>query len=219
MGQRLIIKNYINSELVNNIYYHWSAYTDSAAQEVQELADSLQTFYDEYKDSLPPLLKDEILDLDEFKKQNPIDFFNIGCQEAISGVSSTAEESIEYINKFFKPDVEVVATNRNAGLIAYTEDDMENNLSWSEGTLYIWWVLDENGDIDWGQTTVDMIELSYTEYPEEIDDDYKPIAKNFTYNESSTSPLDDIPIVGIYDYVRELPNSWGDDDLIYNKIE
>lgn len=219
MGQRLIIENYIDSELVNNIYYHWSAYTDSAAQEVQELADSLQTFYDEYKDSLPPLLKDETLDLDEFKKQNPIDFFNIGCQLAISGVSSTAEESIEYINKFFKPDVEVVATNRNAGLIAYTEDDMEYNLSWSEGTLYIWWALDENGDIDWDQTTVDMGELTYTEYPEDIDDEDKPIVKNLPYSETFTNPLDNILIDGIYAYVRELPDSWGNEDLIYNKIE
>lgn len=68
MGQRLVIENIINGNTVNNIYYHWSAYTDSAAGEVNDLYESVIAFY-EYKDTLPPLLKDESIDLDEFKKK------------------------------------------------------------------------------------------------------------------------------------------------------
>lgn len=38
MGQRLVIANYTTeSEPTNAIYYHWSAYTDSALEELDDL--------------------------------------------------------------------------------------------------------------------------------------------------------------------------------------
>lgn len=40
MGQRLIINNYTpysEQEITNNIYYHWSAYTDASIYEVEDL--------------------------------------------------------------------------------------------------------------------------------------------------------------------------------------
>lgn len=219
MGQRLVIENIINGNTVNNIYYHWSAYTDSAAGEVNDLYESVIAFYDEYKDTLPPLLKDESIDLDEFKKKNPIDFFNIACQLAISGVSSSSVASQEYIKQFFKDDVEIIASDRNSGLIAYTENDISNNLSWSEGTVYIEWVLDSNGDIDLDNTTVDMFNLVYTEEPDDVDDDDKYLVKNLDYIDMGENPLCNIPIDDVANYIYSLPISWGFDNAIWNKIE
>ena len=219
MGQRLVNENIINGNTVNNIYYHWSAYTDSAADEVNDLYESVMAFYDEYKDTLPSLLKDESIDLDEFKKKNPIDFFNIACQLAISGVSSSSLASQEYIKKFFKDDIEVIASDRNNGLIAYTKNDISNNLSLSEGTVYIEWVLDSTGDIDVDNTTVDMFNLVFTEEPDDVDDDDKYLVKNLDYIDMGENPLCNIPIDNVANYIYSLPISWGFDNAIWNKIE
>lgn len=73
MGQRLIINNYTpysEQEITNNIYYHWSAYTDSSIYEVEELRNKIEKYYENYYNS----------------NKNKLDFFNLACLNAISGI-------------------------------------------------------------------------------------------------------------------------------------
>ena len=56
MGQRLVILNstpFIQTDDqldTNAIYYHWSAYTDSAVVEITNLRDKVKDYYDSLKE-------------------------------------------------------------------------------------------------------------------------------------------------------------------------
>ena len=65
MGQVLIIKNRINGEPVNTIYYHWSAYTESSIAELDGFANSLSHKYHNRFDAFLSTLTDKGRDLIE----------------------------------------------------------------------------------------------------------------------------------------------------------
>ena len=83
MGQRLVILNstpfiQTNDQIYTSaIYYHWSAYTDSAVVEITNLRDSVEEYYDQYYNST----------------SNRLDFFNLACLNTISGIAPQYEES------------------------------------------------------------------------------------------------------------------------------
>lgn len=74
MGQILIINNYTpysEHAITNSIHYHWSAYTNSSIYEVEDLRNKIEEYYDKHFN----------------ENQNKLDFFNLACLNAISGIS------------------------------------------------------------------------------------------------------------------------------------
>lgn len=145
MGQRLVILNstpfiQTNDQLdTNAIYYHWSAYTDSAVIEITNLRDKVKYYYDSLKN--------------QYNKSyntytNKLDFFNLACLQAVSGVAPQYEESIKYIESLTNQTYDSSHVNRNDGMIGFTPTDIDHILDWSEGTVDINWVFDEKGHPD-----------------------------------------------------------------------
>ena len=138
MGQRLVLLNstpfiQTNDQIdTSAIYYHWSAYTDSAVVEITNLRDSVEDYYDKYYNST----------------SNRLDFFNLACLNAISGIAPQYEESIKYIESLTNQPYDSSHVNRNDGMIGFTPTDIDHILDWSEGTVDINWVFDEYGHPD-----------------------------------------------------------------------
>lgn len=143
MGQRLVILNstpfiQTNDQLdTSAIYYHWSAYTDSAVVEITNLRDSVEDYYNQYYNST----------------SNRLDFFNLACLNAVSGIAPQYEESIKYIESLTNQTYDSSHVNRNDGMIGFTPTDIDHILYWSEGTVDINWVFDKNGYPDFDKST------------------------------------------------------------------
>ena len=143
MGQRLVILNstpFVQTDDqidTSAIYYHWSAYTDSAVVEITNLRDSVEDYYDKYYNST----------------SNRLDFFNLACLNAVSGVAPQYEESIKYIESLTNQPYDSSHVNRNDGMIGFTPTDIDHILDWSEGTVDINWVFDEYGHPDFDKST------------------------------------------------------------------
>lgn len=138
MGQRLVILNstpfvQTDDQLdTSAIYYHWSAYTDSAVVEITNLRDSVEDYYNKYYNST----------------SNRLDFFNLACLNAVSGIAPQYEESVRYIESLTNQPYDSSHVNRNDGMIGFTPTDIDHILDWSEGTVDINWVFDEYGHPD-----------------------------------------------------------------------
>ena len=138
MGQRLVILNstpFVQTDDqidTSAIYYHWSAYTDSAVVEITNLRDAVEDYYNQYYNST----------------SNRLDFFNLACLNAVSGVAPQYEESIKYIESLTNQTYDSSHVNRNDGMIGFTPTDIDHILDWSEGTVDINWVFDEKGHPD-----------------------------------------------------------------------
>ena len=143
MGQRLVILNstpfiQTNDQIdTSAIYYHWSAYTDSAVVEITNLRDSVEEYYDQYYNST----------------SNRLDFFNLACLNTISSIAPQYEESIKYIESLTNQPYDSSHVNRNDGMIGFTPTDIDHIQDWSEGTVNINWVFDENGYPDFEKST------------------------------------------------------------------
>ena len=143
MGQRLVILNstpfiQTHDQLdTSAIYYHWSAYTDSAVVEITNLRDSVEDYYNQYYNST----------------SNRLDFFNLACLNAVSGIAPQYEESIKYIESLTNQTYDSSHINRNDGMIGFTPTDIDHIQDWSEGTVDINWVFDEKGYPDFEKST------------------------------------------------------------------
>lgn len=118
MGQRLVCTIETNEKKLCNIYFHWSAYTDSALLETKKIIDCIYNHKDETE-------KELLLRLIRF------------CEENGGGIRGTDDE-FKYVqnlypNSVFKTD----NYSRNDGLIALSEKGMADLQSWSEGDVYI----------------------------------------------------------------------------------
>lgn len=143
MGQRLVILNstpFVQTDDqidTSAIYYHWSAYTDSAVVEITNLRDSVEEYYNKhYKQNV-----------------NRLDFFNLACLNAVSGIAPQYEESTKYIESLTNQPYDSSHINRNDGMISFTPTDIDHILDWSEGTVDINWVFDEKGYPDFDKST------------------------------------------------------------------
>ena len=212
MGQRLVILNstpFVQTDDqidTSAIYYHWSAYTDSAVVEITNLRDSVEDYYDKYYNST----------------SNRLDFFNLACLNAISGVAPQYEESIKYIESLTNQPYDSSHVNRNDGMIGFTPTDIDHILYWSEGTVDINWVFDENGYPDFDKSTFCYESLVSSWDVEEFkdafnktDSDVKQIKKIKLTTDLYEVPLSESDI--LYD---KLPEFWYDPsiDRIYSHI-
>lgn len=233
MGQRLIIKNRIINPITkhqsntNVIYYHWSAYTESSLIELEDFVANLMNAYDNPSDDLLKDLTSEGQALfDKYKNKELIDiekeaFFNLMTYYSVSGVSR--EETLNVL-KPYTTDLDR-PLDRNAGLLGITPLDQKDILFWSEGTLVINWVLDNQGRPDLEKTTFDFNNLFWEwtteEYDEEreYDDDFTP------YKDLPVKPyqVTNIPLTELKAYqqtIAEGPHEWYDgNNHIYMYIE
>ena len=158
MGQRLVIANYTTElEPTNAIYYHWSAYTNSALEELNGLRDAIVDYY-------------ENLDTEIKTEEDQKNHFNLACLSAISGITGSDEKSLKYIQSL-NPDYTNEDANRNEGIISFTDEGVENLLFWSEGTVCIYWEFNEDGTPNFEKTTFDFNSLVFNEVEEELVDE------------------------------------------------
>lgn len=142
MGQRLIIKNNFNGTTRSAIYYHWSAYTFEAIEEIKSLVSKVFSFMKVQPSELPNLSTEQHLD--------------IACLNAVSGIPERSQPSIDYINSLLPEPYDNSNVHRNNGLIAFDEAGQKSLIDWGEGFVTINWVLDTNGEIDLDKTTFDF---------------------------------------------------------------
>lgn len=201
MGQRLIINNYTpysEQEITNNIYYHWSAYTDASIYEVEDLRNKIEEYYEEYYENT----------------KNKLDFFNLACLNSISGIAPANVESVKYIEKITKETYNSDHVNRNDGMISFTPKDIDESLYWAEGIVDIYWQFNEDGtpdfdnslfnipDLVWSTTENDLTEYMNKEKIEEIKSNHKEVQ------------LTNIPITNANkDFIDQIPQIWYDKDL------
>lgn len=212
MGQRLVILNstpFIQTDDqldTNAIYYHWSAYTDSAVVEITNLRDSVEEYYDQYYNST----------------SNRLDFFNLACLNAVSGVAPQYEESIKYIESLTNQPYDSSHVNRNDEIIGFTPTDIDHIINWSEGTVDINWVFDEYGHPDIYKSTFCYESLvsswdveEFKEVFDKTDSDVEQIKKIKLNIDLYDVPLSESDI--LYD---KLPEFWYDPsiDRIYSHI-
>lgn len=115
MGQRLVITIHAFNEDIAKIYYHWSAYTTSALQEAKDIINNVDWFNSTSKDELILRITRQL-------------------EKCGGGVSIRDREAFKkkYPNETFNDDID-----RSYGLIAITENGMEELEHRSEGDLTI----------------------------------------------------------------------------------
>lgn len=178
MGQRLTIQVYDNQyseESLATIYYHWSAYTVSALQELERLVatykEKSQTFNRraalyaatlEHGGGLEDWAKDSVKLLDDPKigqKEKDSILTNYNKFKETLDLDPQIKELYENVQK---------SASRNEGLISFTQKAQEDTMYWSEGNIELY--LDEEAfDFDV------FISLS----PEEFYDEYKDWSNYF----------------------------------------
>lgn len=176
MGQRLNIEIVANDKLLANCYYHWSAYTSSAKILTRQILLYLKR--SKLKD---PLLK------------------AIRCLETTgAGLTEFELEDAKelYPNKKFKK-----ATDRNDGLIAITQSEMNKTRRWEESRVTI--------DIT---NNVINFDVFFTETIEEFKEDHM-LSEDITILNCKNDPC----IITFDDFLINYEN-FGKDCIIYDNI-
>lgn len=212
MGQRLVILNstpfiQTNDQIdTSAIYYHWSAYTDSAVVEITNLRDSVEEYYDQYYNST----------------SNRLDFFNLACLNTISGIAPQYEELIKYIESLTNQPYDSSHVNRNDGMIGFTPTDIDHIQDWSEGTVNINWVFDENGYPDFEKSTFCYESLVNSWDIEEFKDAFDKTDSDVEKIKKIKLNIDlyDIPLSESDTLYNKIPEFWYDPsiDRIYSHI-
>lgn len=215
MGQRLVIQNFTpfqkeNQEYIlptNAIYYHWSAYTESAIEEIKQLKRKVENYYDQFYDSTT----------------NKLDFFNLACLNAVSGIAPQYKKSVTYIEKLLEKTYDSSNVNRTDGMIAFTEDDINHIQYWSEGTVNIYWVFDEKGKPDFEKSTFDFWALLSSDTPKDYKDWYNKSDAEIEEIKNIKCDVDiqQIPLSEVETILEQLPEEFyePDEDRIYTYIQ
>ena len=214
MGQRLVIQNFTpfkkeNQEEIfptNAIYYHWSAYTESAIEEIKQLKRKIENYYDQFYDST----------------KNKLDFFNLACLNAVSGIAPQYKQSINYIENLLEKTYDTTKVDRSEGMIGFTEDDINHIQYWSEGTVNIYWIFDEEGKPDFEKSTFDFWALLSSDTTEDYKDWYSKSDAEIEEIKKIKCDVDiqQIPLSEIETILDQLPEEFyePDEDRIYTYI-
>lgn len=201
MGQRLIINNYTpysEQEITNNIYYHWSAYTDSSIYEVEELRNKIEKYYENYYNN----------------NKNKLDFFNLACLNAISGIAPSNEESVKYIEKITKETYNSDHVNRNDGMISFTPKDIDESLYWAEGIVDIYWQFNEDGTPDFDNSLFNIPDLVWSTTENDLTEHMNKEKIEKMKSNPKNIQLTNIPIIKANkDFIDQIPEIWYDKDL------
>lgn len=161
MGQRLVVTVKSTGEDLCKMYFHWSAYTISVLMEVRDMMAEFP--------------------METNSKEDAILYFIRYCEEYGGGIDGGMDsKEWNYItNKYPNYKFKSENINRNRGLIAISEDGMDEMQSWSEGDIYI--NLDE-------MTVHNELFLYY--------DDIDEYNRELADREDESITLDEIPEVG-----------------------
>ena len=119
MGQRLVVTVNVKGEDIAKLYYHWSAYSISALAQTREIVNCLLDNDNEIEDLRLRLIR--------FAESEG------GCIQGGGDSREFAAIQAMYPNEVFKTE-----GSRNAGLIALTEEGMDDLEGWSEGSITIY---------------------------------------------------------------------------------
>ena len=118
MGQRLVITVRKEQKDIAKIYFHWSGYSESALEETRSLLKDIDTNEEDIKKLQLNIIR--------------------ACESMGGGIDGGAEsEEFSYVCNMF-PNVSFKEDpNRNCGLVALSENDMEKIQLWSNGNIVI----------------------------------------------------------------------------------
>ena len=161
MGQRLNIeiRRKKDNKILANSYYHWSAYTYSSLKLAEEIVENIYDIIRNDKTS------------DEIKAIQLLQTTGAGLLE--DEYNLLKEEDKKYCS---------LATDRNLGLISFTEKGIENTRNWEEGRLTI--------NVDFDNKEYDFVgdknrvdfEVYFPISREEIEERYKEELKSGKIN-------------------------------------
>lgn len=191
MGQRLVVTIQNNEENLCNIYYHWSAYFVSALMETRDIINVL---------------------CDDDNEIEDVRLRMIRYVEANGGGVANGKGSDEwkYIQKMYPDEVfKEEGISRNCGLIAISEEGMNNSQYWSEGDVYIDISTDRvTNFVNWHCNDIDALNKNRHEW----DDDWKDITlEDIPEIECDLSEFDFTDI----DYLIEALDNASDDVVRY----
>ncbi len=157
MGQRLNIeiKRRKDNKVLANSYYHWSAYTSSSLHLAEEI---IENIYD--------IIRKEKVS-DEIKAIQLLQTTGAGLME--NEYNKLNEEDKKYCS---------LATNRNLGLISFTDEGMEETRSWEEGRLTIDIDFDDKDYDFYGNKNLVDFEVYFQVDEEEINESYEEEIKS-----------------------------------------
>lgn len=118
MGQRLNIQIEKDGEALANAYYHWSAYTGSAAELTMEICD----FYDDIAEA----------------SQSDLELAVMLLQHTGAGLNDEEWARIKAHKDLRANDIDLrTCNNRNNGLLSITQEGIEETAWWEEGRVTI----------------------------------------------------------------------------------
>ena len=157
MGQRLNIeiKRRKDNKVLANSYYHWSAYTSSSLHLAEEIIENIYEVIRKEKVS------------DEIKAIQLLQTTGAGLME--NEYNKLNEEDKKYCS---------LATNRNLGLISFTDEGMEETRKWEEGRLTIDIDFDDKNYDFYGNKNLVDFEVYFQIDEEEINESYEEEIKS-----------------------------------------
>lgn len=157
MGQRLNIeiKRRKDNKVLANSYYHWSAYTSSSLHLAEEIIENIYEVIRKEKVS------------DEIKAIQLLQTTGAGLME--DEYNKLNEEDKKYCS---------LATNRNLGLISFTDEGMEETRKWEEGRLTIDIDFDDKDYDFYGNKNLVDFEVYFQIDEEEINESYEEEIKS-----------------------------------------
>ncbi|MBR2138627.1 MAG: hypothetical protein IKC22_00750 [Bacilli bacterium] len=157
MGQRLNIeiKRRKDNKVLANSYYHWSAYTSSSLHLAEEIIENIYEVIRKEKVS------------DEIKAIQLLQTTGAGLME--NEYNKLNEEDKKYCS---------LATNRNLGLISFTDEGMEETRKWEEGRLTIDIDFDDKDYDFYGNKNLVDFEVYFQVDEEEINESYEEEIKS-----------------------------------------
>ena len=190
MGQRLNISIERDGEVIANAYYHWSAYTSSAASLAQDICGKYAWMRKNTKSDLELAVR--------------------LLQSTGAGLASDERMRVErdttgrYEGLEFRD-----AADRHRGLLSVTPEGIAETEDWEEGRV----------TFDLANDTVDFSvywEMPLDEYKEDYLDEDEPLPPEHHY---SFEPLKVDAFYGLVELIEKFPNGFVDGDTVYQWIE
>lgn len=183
MGQRLNIEIKINGEVQANAYYHWSGYTSSAIKLTEQILLQREDFLDKKE---PKLSAIRLLET--------------------TGAGLTQEE-LEIAKEEYSEVTFGKCNGRNSGLIAISEDGMNETRIWEEARV----------TIDFDEETVDFNVWSIWDKEEYLDEYEKLPEKEI--NDSNFNIMSFETFLNDFSEKDMSDLTFIHDDLVYVAIE
>ena len=153
MGQRLVVNFIYKTELIANCYYHWSAYTTSAAQELERFFEGYRHTNRKYKGIYDPRLHviRSLMYVSEKQKEHNrrverlVELSDSKYKESLQNFGARFTQKESTIAKAEYPGVRFASqekASRSNGLICISPEEMANSDSYAEGSVTV--LLDES---------------------------------------------------------------------------